>query len=135
MASPEIKRNHLPSERFSFTRNFSDYTTMESGVRAIDIITLLQERVAFLSGGRDGRGGPIISFPSTPKRERIKPEDLRRIISYLLNIPRFVAGLTTRLIYDNLSSLIAALSQDAWASQSSSTCEAMPTPQPAPRRH
>jgi triple functional domain protein len=65
---------------------------MESGVRAFDIITLLQERVAFLSGGRDGRGGPIISFPSTPKRERIKAEDLRRIISYLLNIPRFVAS-------------------------------------------
>lgn len=62
---------------------------MESGVRAIDIITLLQERVAFLSGGRDGRGGPIISFPSTPKRERVKPEDTRRIISYLLNIPRY----------------------------------------------
>jgi len=63
---------------------------MESGQRALDIITLLQERVTFLSGGRDGRGGPILSFPSTPKRERIKPEDLRRIISYLLNIPRFV---------------------------------------------
>lgn len=67
---------------------------MESGVRAIDIITLLQERVAFLSGGRDGRGGPIVSFPSTPKRERIKPEDLRRIISYLLNIPRLVVWLS-----------------------------------------
>lgn len=78
---------HLPPQ----SNNVSNYLTdMESGVRAIDIITLLQERVAFLSGGRDGRGGPIISFPSTPKRERIKPEDLRRIISYLLNIPRFV---------------------------------------------
>jgi hypothetical protein len=76
----------LPSQQ-----DVSNYSAMESGVRALDIITLLQERVAFLSGGRDGRGGPIISFPSTPKRERIKPEDLRRIISYLLNIPRFVA--------------------------------------------
>lgn len=61
---------------------------MESGVRALDIITLLQERVAFISGGRDNRGGPIVSFPSTSKRERIKPEDLKKIISYLFNIPR-----------------------------------------------
>lgn len=58
------------------------------GVRALDILNLLQERIALLSGGRDNRGGPIISFPSTPKRERMKPEDLRRVISYLINIPR-----------------------------------------------
>jgi len=61
---------------------------METGVRALDIITLLQERVSFISGGRDSRGGPIVSFPSTSKRERIKPEDLKKIISYLFNIPR-----------------------------------------------
>lgn len=79
---------------------------MESGVRAIDIITLLQERVAFLSGGRDGRGGPIISFPSTPKRERIKPEDLRRIISYLLSIPRLVISLTTLALIDSAVRMI-----------------------------
>lgn len=65
---------------------------MESGARAFDILSLLQERIALLSGGRDARGGPIISFPSTPKRERVKPEDLRRIISYLLTIPRLVAS-------------------------------------------
>lgn len=61
---------------------------MENGIRALDILTLLQERVAFISGGRDSRGGSIISFPSTSKRERIKPEDLRRIMGYLMNIPR-----------------------------------------------
>jgi len=61
---------------------------MESSGRAIDIITVLQERVAFLSGGRDPRNGPIISFPSTPKRERIKPDDLRRVINYLINLPK-----------------------------------------------
>lgn len=61
---------------------------MESGVRAIDILNILQERVAFLSGGRDSRNGPIISFPSTPKRERIKPEDLKRVINYLINLPK-----------------------------------------------
>lgn len=60
------------------------------GVRALDIHALLQERIALLSGGRDNRGGPIISFPSTPKRERIKPEDLRRVMSYLLSIPRYL---------------------------------------------
>lgn len=61
---------------------------MENGIRALDILTLLQERIVFISGGRDSRGGPIVSFPSTSKRERVKPEDLRRIIGYLFNIPR-----------------------------------------------
>jgi triple functional domain protein len=61
---------------------------MENRIQAKDIKMLLQERVAFLSGSRDSRGGPIVSFPSTSKRERIKPEDLRKIISYLFSVPR-----------------------------------------------
>lgn len=58
------------------------------GVRALDILPLLQERFALLSGGRDNRGGPIICFPATTKRERVKPEDIKRVISYFIGIPR-----------------------------------------------
>ncbi|XP_039965934.1 triple functional domain protein [Bactrocera tryoni] len=57
------------------------------GQRARDILTLLQERVVCLTGGRDRRGGPLLCFPATPKRDRLKPEDLRRLLSYLIMIP------------------------------------------------
>ncbi|XP_013112529.1 triple functional domain protein [Stomoxys calcitrans] len=57
------------------------------GQRARDILTLLQERVVFLTGGRDRRGGPILCFPATPRRDRLKPDDLRRLLSYLIMIP------------------------------------------------
>ncbi|XP_052122184.1 kalirin isoform X6 [Frankliniella occidentalis] len=57
------------------------------GVRALDVLPLLQERLAVLPGGRDLRGGPVICFPASAKRERAKPEDYRRLIQYLLQIP------------------------------------------------
>lgn len=59
------------------------------GLRALDLLQLLQERFVILSGGRDRRGGPILSFPSTPRRERIKPEDIRRLLTYLFGIPKY----------------------------------------------
>ncbi|XP_030386251.1 triple functional domain protein-like isoform X1 [Scaptodrosophila lebanonensis] len=57
------------------------------GQRARDLLTLLQERVVFLTGGRDRRGGPLLCFPATPRRDRLKPEDLRRLLSYMISIP------------------------------------------------
>jgi hypothetical protein len=50
-------------------------------------MALLQERLAVLTGGRDRRGGPVLSFPATPRRERAKPDDYRRLLQYLLAIP------------------------------------------------
>uniref|UniRef100_A0A4W3J5E4 Rho guanine nucleotide exchange factor 25 n=1 Tax=Callorhinchus milii TaxID=7868 RepID=A0A4W3J5E4_CALMI len=41
---------------------------------------------AFL-GGRDKHGGPILTFPARSNHDRIRQEDLRRLISYLANIP------------------------------------------------
>ncbi|XP_068142683.1 LOW QUALITY PROTEIN: triple functional domain protein [Drosophila tropicalis] len=61
------------------------------GQRARDLLTLLQERVVLLTGGRDRRGGPLLCFPATPKRDRLKPEDLRRLLIYLISIPSDVA--------------------------------------------
>ena len=55
--------------------------------RALDVLPLLQERLAELPGARDRRGGPVLFFPASPRRERAKPEDYRRLLQYLLSIP------------------------------------------------
>lgn len=60
------------------------------GPRALDVLPLLQERLAELPGARDRRGGPVLCFPATPRRERAKPEDYRRLLQYLLSIPWYV---------------------------------------------
>lgn len=57
------------------------------GIRAAEVLPLLQERLAILPGGRDRRGGPVLLFPSTPRRERAKPEDYKRLLQYLFAIP------------------------------------------------
>jgi len=57
------------------------------GTRAAEVLPLLQERLAILPGGRDRRGGPVLLFPSTPRRERAKPEDYKRLLQYLFAIP------------------------------------------------
>lgn len=40
-------------------------------------------------GGRDKRGGPVLTFPSRTNHDRIRHEDLRRLIAYLAGIPRY----------------------------------------------
>lgn len=57
------------------------------GIRALDVISLLQDRLATLTGGRDRRGALLLTFPSTPRRERTKPDDYRRLLQYLTAIP------------------------------------------------
>ncbi|KAL8612455.1 hypothetical protein ACOMHN_058583 [Nucella lapillus] len=57
------------------------------GLKAADIVPVLRERVAYLSGGRDKRGGPILTFPSHTHPERLKYDDLRRLMTYLASVP------------------------------------------------
>ncbi|XP_052080801.1 triple functional domain protein-like isoform X2 [Mytilus californianus] len=57
------------------------------GLKAADIVPILRERVAYLSGGRDRRGGPILTFPSRTHPERLDHDDLRRLMTYLARIP------------------------------------------------
>uniref|UniRef100_A0A3B4H3U7 CRAL-TRIO domain-containing protein n=1 Tax=Pundamilia nyererei TaxID=303518 RepID=A0A3B4H3U7_9CICH len=38
-------------------------------------------------GGRDKRGGPILTFPARTNHDRIKQEDLSRLVTYLSTIP------------------------------------------------
>ncbi|XP_078043886.1 trio Rho guanine nucleotide exchange factor isoform X2 [Augochlora pura] len=71
------------------------------GTRAAEVLPLLQERLAILPGGRDRRGGPVLVFPTTPRRERAKPEDYRRLLQYLLTVPSDEArGLRFTVIVD-----------------------------------
>uniref|UniRef100_T1IXB4 Uncharacterized protein n=1 Tax=Strigamia maritima TaxID=126957 RepID=T1IXB4_STRMM len=46
------------------------------GLKASDIISVLQEKIAFLSGGRDKRGGPILTFPA---RTRPESDDVKEL--------------------------------------------------------
>ncbi|BFZ15658.1 hypothetical protein BsWGS_18696 [Bradybaena similaris] len=57
------------------------------GLKAADIVHVLRERIAYLSGGRDKRGGPILTFPSHTHPERLKYDDLRRLMTYLASVP------------------------------------------------
>ncbi|XP_033628960.1 kalirin-like [Asterias rubens] len=57
------------------------------GLRASDVLPILKEKIAYCSGGRDKRGGPILTFPSRPNLDKVKPEDLRRVVFYLSTIP------------------------------------------------
>uniref|UniRef100_H3CV36 Trio Rho guanine nucleotide exchange factor a n=1 Tax=Tetraodon nigroviridis TaxID=99883 RepID=H3CV36_TETNG len=56
-------------------------------MRAMEVLPILKEKVAFLSGGRDRRGGPVLTFPSRSNHDRIRTDDLRRLIAYLAGIP------------------------------------------------
>uniref|UniRef100_A0A674IZG0 non-specific serine/threonine protein kinase n=1 Tax=Terrapene triunguis TaxID=2587831 RepID=A0A674IZG0_9SAUR len=44
-------------------------------------------KVEYQERGRDKRGGPILTFPARSNHDRIRQEDLRRLISYLACIP------------------------------------------------
>ena len=64
-------------------------------------MTLIQDQLAILSGGRDRRGGPIITFPASGRREKAKSEDYRLLLQYLMTIPNEeVAALGFTVIVD-----------------------------------
>ncbi|XP_044587517.1 kalirin isoform X2 [Cotesia glomerata] len=64
------------------------------GTRASEVLPLLEERLAILPGGRDRRGGPLLLFPTTSRRERTKSEDYRRLLQYLFAISNDEARFT-----------------------------------------
>uniref|UniRef100_A0A4W5Q0R9 Kalirin RhoGEF kinase n=1 Tax=Hucho hucho TaxID=62062 RepID=A0A4W5Q0R9_9TELE len=61
------------------------------GIKASDVLPVLKEKVAFVSGGRDKRGGPILTFPARSNHDRIKHEELRRLVTYLSTVPSLPA--------------------------------------------
>jgi len=60
---------------------------MGSHIRINDVLPLLRQKLAFLSGGRDSDGGAILTFPSTLNSEKIKTEDLKELVLYLASVP------------------------------------------------
>ncbi|XP_049267793.1 triple functional domain protein isoform X2 [Rhipicephalus sanguineus] len=54
---------------------------------AHELLPLLQERHIILSGGRDLRGGPVLTFPARSRPDRLKPEEMRKVLTYLSSIP------------------------------------------------
>uniref|UniRef100_A0A3B3QET7 Trio Rho guanine nucleotide exchange factor n=1 Tax=Paramormyrops kingsleyae TaxID=1676925 RepID=A0A3B3QET7_9TELE len=56
-------------------------------MKAVEVLPVLKEKVAFLSGGRDRRGGPVLTFPARSNHDRIRQDDLRSLIAYLAGIP------------------------------------------------
>ncbi|XP_066542193.1 kalirin isoform X4 [Hoplias malabaricus] len=74
--------NDPDTEAFFKTGSFRS-----EGIKACDVLPVLREKVAFVSGGRDKRGGPILTFPARSNHDRIKQEDLRRLVTYLSTVP------------------------------------------------
>ncbi|XP_066441813.1 triple functional domain protein isoform X1 [Eleutherodactylus coqui] len=62
-------------------------TQRNETLKAMEVLPILKEKVAYLSGGRDKRGGPVLTFPARSNHDRIRQEDLRRLLSYLACIP------------------------------------------------
>ncbi len=56
-------------------------------LKAQDILRVLRERVAILSGGRDRNSRPIITFPSRDAADVTSSDDLRMLLLYLHAIP------------------------------------------------
>ena len=49
-------------------------------------------QLVLVSGGRDKRGGPTITFPASAiSREKARPEDYSKLLHYLTLVPRFVS--------------------------------------------
>ncbi|XP_017276467.1 triple functional domain protein isoform X7 [Kryptolebias marmoratus] len=76
---PKESKGDVSSQKAGFKRN--------EEMRAMEVLPILKEKVAFLSGGRDRRGGPVLTFPSRSNHDRIRADDLRRLIAYLASIP------------------------------------------------
>ncbi|XP_026012511.1 triple functional domain protein isoform X6 [Astatotilapia calliptera] len=76
---PKEPKGDVSSQIAGFRRN--------EEMRAMEVLPILKEKVAFLSGGRDRRGGPVLTFPSRSNHDRIRTDDLRRLIAYLAGIP------------------------------------------------
>ncbi|XP_064646133.1 triple functional domain protein-like isoform X3 [Lineus longissimus] len=62
-------------------------TRRSETVRAAEVVPLLRERIAFLSGGRDRRGGPVLTVPSQAQPDKVPYDDLKTLMLYLASVP------------------------------------------------
>ncbi|KAL2081481.1 hypothetical protein ACEWY4_023334 [Coilia grayii] len=80
-------RQSRPTPASKATLGLQTWSFRSDGIKASDVLPVLKEKVAFVSGGRDKRGGPILTFPARSNHDRIKQEDLRRLVTYLSTVP------------------------------------------------
>merc|ERR1739848_639728 len=80
-------RPRLPVETERSKMSFTSGTRSLGVLRCIDVMSLIQDQLAILSGGRDRRGAAIVTFPSMGRRDKAKPEDYRLLLQYLMSIP------------------------------------------------
>jgi hypothetical protein len=57
------------------------------GLRCLDVMREMEEGLILLTGGRDRRGGPVLTLPQTTRRERARPEDYKKLLDYLVGVP------------------------------------------------
>ncbi|CAF1274950.1 unnamed protein product, partial [Didymodactylos carnosus] len=55
-------------------------------MKALDIKTHLEEKYAYISGGMDKKGYPLITFPYSAPIERLNADEIKKIITYLASI-------------------------------------------------
>ena len=60
------------------------------GLRCRDVGREVEEQLVLLTGGRDRRGGALLTLSQNPRRERAKPDDYRRLLEYLLSLPWYI---------------------------------------------
>jgi len=60
-------------------------------VAAAEILDILNQQVALLTGGRDRQGQSLITFPAKPKTFTYNRDDVRKVVQYLTSIPTLVA--------------------------------------------
>uniref|UniRef100_A0A8B9ECN3 Kalirin RhoGEF kinase n=1 Tax=Anser cygnoides TaxID=8845 RepID=A0A8B9ECN3_ANSCY len=70
-----------------YSASVSSSSFRNDGLKAADVLPILKEKVAFVSGGRDKRGGPVLTFPARSNHDRIRQEDLRKLVTYLASVP------------------------------------------------
>ena len=58
---------------------------------AAEILDILNQQVALLTGGRDRQGQSLITFPAKPKTFTYNRDDVRKVVQYLTSIPTLVA--------------------------------------------
>lgn len=82
-----VERGHWPLEGLLGWAGGGDAGRLRASGAASSPWCLIV-RMCLFAGGRDKRGGPILTFPARSNHDRIRQEDLRRLISYLACIPR-----------------------------------------------
>uniref|UniRef100_A0A674E8F9 non-specific serine/threonine protein kinase n=1 Tax=Salmo trutta TaxID=8032 RepID=A0A674E8F9_SALTR len=62
---------------------------LDKALHALPLGALKKEisTVCVPTGGRDKRGGPILTFPARSNHDRIKHEELRQLVTYLSTVP------------------------------------------------